>query len=73
MLVLCFLQHAADPEVHSPSQVVRLVLTDDGDVETDEVMMTDGSDLSGSSVALPIGRDRLLVGSVFEPHFLDPI
>jgi arylesterase/paraoxonase len=68
--MLAFLEHAADPANHSPSQILRVEIDDRGAIEVDEIMMSDGSDLSGSSVALPVG-DRLLVGSVFEPHILD--
>jgi hypothetical protein len=35
-----------------------------------DVFLSLGEDLSGSSVAAPFGS-RLLIGSVFEQHFLD--
>lgn len=52
----------------SPSQVLRLDRDDGFGVE--EVMLSDGSDLSASTVAARFG-DRLLVGAVLSPGFLD--
>jgi arylesterase/paraoxonase len=68
--LLSFLAHAGDEESLSPSQVLWV----DPDVGFDppvrDAFLDLGEDLSGSSVAAPWGS-RLLIGSVFEEHFLD--
>jgi arylesterase / paraoxonase len=67
--LLTFVRHAGDASVRAPSQAVRVVLGD-VDHEVESIFVDDGSLISGSSVAAY--RDgRLLIGSVFEPHFVD--
>lgn len=68
--MLEFLGHAKDPAHHSPSQVLRATYTN-GAFELTDLGIDDGSTLSGSSVAVPLGGGRTLVGSVFEHHVLD--
>ncbi len=68
--LLTFVKHAADASRISPSQVIRI-----GDPDTDarlveEVLLSLGEDLSGSSVAAVYG-DRLVVGSVMDEGILD--
>jgi arylesterase/paraoxonase len=68
--LLTFLQHAGDASRLAPSQVIRV-----GDPDTDaplveEVLLSLGEDLSGSSVGAVYG-DRLLVGSVLDDGILD--
>ncbi len=66
--IFAFLGHAADPEALSPSHVIAVDLTSQpAAVET--IYMNDGAELSGSSVAAMLDGE-LLIGSVFEPHFL---
>ncbi len=68
--MLAFLSHAKDPSAHSPSAVLRAkVDKTTGALTLSEMAVDDGSLLSGSSVAQPIGG-RLLLGTVFE-HALD--
>ena len=63
-----FLAHVKDPEALSPSQVIRVdVSTSPMTYET--IFMSDGSDISGSSVGARLDGE-LLIGSVFEPHIL---
>jgi arylesterase / paraoxonase len=66
--MLRFVAHAEDPSKRSPSQVLHVdVQVDPPEVET--VWLSMGEDLSGSSVAAVRG-DKMLIGSVFEPHIL---
>lgn len=65
-----FVAHAGDPAALSPGMVVRTRL-DAGGAATTEVLRDDGSLISAMSVAAPWGRDRLLLGAVFAPYFLD--
>jgi len=58
--------HAADPAELSPSQVLRVRPTG----EVDEVLLDDGRQLSGSSVAAARGN-RLLAGQIFNDGILD--
>jgi arylesterase/paraoxonase len=64
--LLAFLANARDPESLSPSQVLSL---DPGTGTFEEVLESDGADLSTSSAAAVL-RSRLVVGSVFESHVL---
>jgi len=66
--IFAFLDHAANAEALSPSHVIAInVQSQPGSVET--IYMDDGSALSGSSVAAMLDGE-MLVGSVFEDHFL---
>jgi arylesterase / paraoxonase len=66
--MLRFVVHAQDPSKRSPSQVLHVdVQVDPPEAET--VWLSMGEDLSGSSVAAVRG-DKMLIGSVFEPHIL---
>lgn len=69
-----FVTHAGNPEAPSPGMVVRARLAGEA-AQVEEVMREDGSQLSAMSVAVPFagsdGRQRMLVGGVFAPHFLD--
>lgn len=67
--MLDFLGHAGDPAKRSPSQVLR-VTYDGARFTLAERGLDDGVRLSGSSVALPLAEERLVVGSVFERHLL---
>jgi arylesterase/paraoxonase len=58
--------HRDDPATLSPSQVLRVA--PDGSVE--EILLDDGSAVSGASTAAVRGR-RLLVGEIFDDGFLD--
>ncbi len=64
-----FLGHAKDADKISPSQVLKLT-PNSYRFDIEEVYLNEGDELSGSSVAAPYG-DRLLIGPVFDPKFLD--
>ncbi len=68
--LLTLTNHLADGEGTSPSQVLRLAPDGQGGFTVDEVLLSDGSDLGASTAAVRLG-DRLLVGGVFGPGFLD--
>lgn len=68
--LLAFVAHAKDPAAKSPSQVLEVTLQAGGGAAVTEVLLDDGTQLSGSSVALRSGT-HLLVGPVFADHFLD--
>jgi arylesterase/paraoxonase len=69
--LLDFLGHARDAAKPSPSQVLRATFdAKAARFEVKDVGVDDGARLSGSSVALPLGGGRVLVGSVFS-HVLD--
>jgi arylesterase/paraoxonase len=65
-----FVAHAGDAENLSPSQVIWVDPDESLDPPIRHAFVDLGETLSGSSVAAPWGS-RLLIGSVFEPHFLD--
>jgi hypothetical protein len=66
--LFAFKAHQKDPQADSPSQVIRInVNTRPMSYET--VYLNDGSALSGASGAAQ-WQNTMLIGSVFEPHFL---
>ena len=67
---LKFVMHARSQRYRSPSEVITLARGPTGDYALRVRYLDDGSVLSGSSVGA-VFRDRLLIGSVFEPFFLD--
>ena len=68
--LLTFAAHWDDASTPSPSQVLRLVPREGGGADVHEILVDDGSQLSGSSVAVQDGQ-RLLVGPVLDPGLLD--
>ena len=68
--LLTFVKHAKDPAYHSPSQVLRLTARSSGGYGEEEIYLDSGTEISGASVAAVNGQ-RMLIGSVFDPLFLD--
>lgn len=66
---LPFVAHAKDSLQKSLSQILHLRPNPQGGYATREVLLNDGREYSGSTVAVPF-RDRWLVGSVYEPCLL---
>lgn len=62
-----FLAHAGNPTARSPSQVKAVSVA--GEPEVVELYVSDGSEISGASVAAAFGA-RMLIGSVFENRVL---
>jgi arylesterase/paraoxonase len=65
--LLTFTRHAKNSDIFSPSQVFKVSLGDNNQV--DEVYLNGGGKLSGSSVAAT-WENNLLIGPVLEDHFL---
>jgi arylesterase / paraoxonase len=65
--LLTFVRHASDPTVPAPSQVFRI---EPGSGQVEEVYLEFGTSLSGASVAA-VHDGRMLIGTVFDPKFLD--
>ncbi len=66
--LVSFLGHARDGARRSPSQVI---IIDPEAGEGDQVFLSDGGDISGSSVAVAdVATRRMLIGSVFERFIL---
>ena len=62
--------HFSDPEAHSPSQVLKLTIDPSGvGGAADEVHLSDGTDIDGSSVAAEWNGD-VLIGAIMEDQFL---
>ncbi len=68
--LLTFVQHADDASRLAPSQVIRVSGPDADSPSVEEIFLSLGEDLSGSSVG-SVYADRLLVGSVFDDGILD--
>jgi arylesterase/paraoxonase len=67
--LLTFIKHSKDPDVLSPTQVIRLDFQGKDQYKAYEVLMDPGSMLSGSSVAAVYKRN-LLIGAVFDSKFI---
>ncbi len=63
-------KHFKNPGTPSPSQVLHLTARAEGGYDVEEVYLDSGEQISGSSVAAALGN-RLLIGAIFEPKFLD--
>jgi len=68
--LLSFVEHAADASRLAPSQVIRVSDPGSDSPRIEEIFLSLGADLSGSSVAA-VYRERLLVGAVLDDHILD--
>ncbi len=66
---LDFVSHAADPDVHSPSEVVHVQLKQSGGGKARTIYLDKGDELSGIAVAAGY-RDLMLLGPVFQPRIL---
>jgi arylesterase/paraoxonase len=66
--LLAFVGHAKDSNRRSPSQILKLTPSGESFL-AEEVVMDDGSLLSGSSIAIHY-KDQLFVGGVFQPTIL---
>jgi arylesterase/paraoxonase len=67
--LLTFVRHAGDASVRAPSQVFRVTFL--GELpRVEEVFLSLGDDLSGSSVAA-VHAGHMLVGSAFDDNILD--
>ena len=67
--LLTFVKHSKNSDRLSPSQVIRVRRDPSGGLQAEEILLHDGQQLSGSSVAAVTGR-TLLVGSVFDDGIL---
>jgi arylesterase / paraoxonase len=67
--LLTFAAHARDAAKRSPWEVVWVDPSGQSEPSIRPVMLSLGEQLSGASVAVPWG-DKVVIGSVFEPHFL---
>jgi arylesterase/paraoxonase len=68
--LLDFVAHAGDPAKLSPSQVLRISAPSAEKGAARQVYLNMGEEISGSSVAA-VHNGRMLVGSVFEPKYLN--
>jgi arylesterase/paraoxonase len=68
--LLDFVAHAGDAKKLSPSQVLRVTAPSAEQGEARQVYLDLGEEISGSSVAA-VHKGRMLVGSVFEPKYLN--
>lgn len=68
--LLDFVTYAGDETKLAPSHIVKLTLNKDGPGgKVDEVLLSDGADISASTVAAKFGN-RIAIGSVMDSHAL---
>lgn len=68
--LLTSVKHSEDAGFLSPSQVLRLEAQSASGYRVKELYLDSGAEISGSSVAAVMGN-RMLIGAVFDPKFLD--
>ena len=68
--LLTYVKHSKDAGFLSPSQILRLEAMPGNGYGVEEIYLDTGAEISGSSVAAVRGN-RMLIGSVFDPKFLD--
>ena len=61
--------HRRNLDSVSPSQVVKIELLSDGAYDVQTVYLDDGNEISGSSSAA-FHNGRLLIGAIYQSHFL---
>jgi arylesterase/paraoxonase len=67
--LLTFVKYTKDPKKLSPSQILKITPKADNNYKVEEIYLNEGEEISGSSVAAVFGQ-KLLIGSVFDAHFL---
>jgi len=67
--LLTFTRHAKEASKLSPSEILKISFMSNGDYKIAQIYLNNGDEISGSSVGAVFGQ-KLLVGSVFEKHFL---
>ncbi len=67
--LLTFTRHAKDASKLSPSEILKISFISNGDYKIEQIYLNSGEEISGSSVGAVFGQ-KLLIGSVFEKHFL---
>jgi len=67
--LLKFVAHSKDSKNYSPSQVLKIKFNGPQDFTIEEIFLTDGTNYSGSSIAVEYGN-TMIIGSVFEPTLL---
>jgi len=67
--LLVFAEYAAGRQEKTPSEVITIDYRGVGDYDVETVYMSDGSDMSASTVASVYG-DHIFVGNVMDPGFL---
>ncbi len=67
--MLKFLSHAKDESKWSPSEIIKITILSNGQIEQKMIYMNDGSEISGSSVGA-VYKDKLLMGPVFQNYIV---
>jgi arylesterase/paraoxonase len=67
--LLTFTRHAKEASQISPSEILKINFMPNGDYKIDQIYLNAGQEISGSSAGA-VFANKLLIGSVFEPHFL---
>lgn len=67
--LLAFSSYAAGRSEKAPSEVIKIKYHGTGDYTIEQIYMNDGSEMSGTTVAIPY-KDIILTGNVMDEHFL---
>ncbi len=64
-----FGEYAKGKEKISPSEIIKIDYREKGDYSIEQMYLDDGSSMSGSTVAAPIG-DKVYIGNVMDDHIV---
>ena len=67
--MLKFLSHAKNESKWSPSEIIKITMLSNGQMEQKTIYMNGGSEISGSSVGA-VYKNKLLIGPVFQNHIV---
>lgn len=67
--LLTFTRHAKAASKLSPSEILKISFMSNDSYKIDQIYLNNGEEISGSSVGA-VFANKLLIGSVFERHFL---
>lgn len=67
--MLKFISHAKDESKWSPSEIIKISLLSNGQMEQKTIYLNDGSEISASSVGA-VYKNKLLIGPVFQNHIV---
>ena len=67
--LLHFAAYAKGEKETSPSEIIKITYNAKADYNIEQIYMEDGSEMSGSTIAIPYGN-LILAGNVMDSHFL---
>jgi arylesterase/paraoxonase len=67
--LLRFVAYVAGKKETAPSEIIKIVYRGTGDYSVEKIYVEDGTEMSGSTVATPMGN-KIFTGNAYDDHFL---